>query len=509
MANRYGGITGSKRISEDFQNINTAFENVQVEMDANKTVVDNHLSSTTAHKAEDITYTGLAPGDDVKAAIDNVNGRISEIVAQAGNDNTEIVDARGGYAVLSARLDASDTDLEEVTGKVGFIRSVKEFGAVGDGTADDTVAFQNAINSLGNQGGRLYVPRGNYKITDTLVINKPIEIIGEGYSWSDGTTIIKIHMDGKPLDRPAIKIHTTQSVHIEGFYIINAGSELRDGISIDGYNGGAFDQMAGFVSIERCHVSGFRYNFFVRHSWFIHFTDCHAKNGTYGWNIAGSVGTITTVFFDHCFASDNTSRGFYVNGAYYTTFISCASDKQEIAYKLSNAENVVMIGCASESTVNTAIDIDNSTVVIDGFTSVESGMGNDANFATILNVSSGRISVRGLSEITIPPSTTKIASVAIGASVTGSYETSGAEMLRVVTPKNGRFVRDGQTYSQGIPTLTNWKEDEIGKIVYNNDAVEQGASPNKYIIYGYRRMTTGNGNALGTDWLPLRALTGN
>lgn len=507
-------LTGQNAVSKTYVDEQLAIRDADIAAaagaaNAAQADIDAHEASTTAHPAQNITYTGLVAGAaNVKQGLDNLYTRVNNIIAD-GDSSAEVVDARGGYPVLGDRLNATDAQLADTTKKIGFIRNVKEFGAKGDGSTDDTAAFQMAINSLGSQGGCLYVPRGYYIITDTLVINRPIELIGEGYSWSDGTTILSIRMDGKPIDSPGIKIHSTQSVHIEGFYIINNGEELRDGISIDGYNDGAFDQMAGFITIERCHVNGFRYNFFVRHSWFIHFTDCHAMNGTFGWHIAGSPGTITTVYCDHCIASDNTLRGFYVNGAYYTTLISCASDKQDIAYKLSNAENVVMIGCASESTINTAIDIDNSTVVIDGFTSVESGTGSDNNFATMLNVSSGRISARGFSEITIPPDTTKIASVAIASSVTGSYETSGAEVLRVVTPKNGRFIRDGQIYTEGVPTAIGWKVDDIGKIVYDNNAVEQGTSPNKYIIYGYRRMTAGDGNVLGTDWLPLRALTGN
>jgi hypothetical protein len=41
--------------------------------------------------------------------------------------------------------------------------SVKDFGAVGDGTTDDTDAIQAAINS---SAGRILIPEGNYKITD-------------------------------------------------------------------------------------------------------------------------------------------------------------------------------------------------------------------------------------------------------------------------------------------------------------------------------------------------------
>lgn len=61
------------------------------------------------------------------------------------------------------------------------IVSVKDFGAVGDGVSDDTSAIQSAINALTPAGGRLYLPKGAYKITAELSItNIPIEIFGDG-----------------------------------------------------------------------------------------------------------------------------------------------------------------------------------------------------------------------------------------------------------------------------------------------------------------------------------------
>lgn len=163
MASRYGGITGSKRISEDFQNINTAFENVQTEMDANKAVVDNHLSSTTAHKAENITYSGEVPGSNVKQAIDGLDTRIDNIVAQSGDDITEIVDARGGYPVLGDRLNASDEQFTDLS------YNVKAFGAKGDGVTDDTAAIQAALDSTAT---KIYFPAGKYLITSPLFLRR-------------------------------------------------------------------------------------------------------------------------------------------------------------------------------------------------------------------------------------------------------------------------------------------------------------------------------------------------
>lgn len=48
--------------------------------------------------------------------------------------------------------------------------SVKDFGAVGDGVTDDTVALQTAIDTVGDNG-ELSWPEGTYKVTATLVQN--------------------------------------------------------------------------------------------------------------------------------------------------------------------------------------------------------------------------------------------------------------------------------------------------------------------------------------------------
>ena len=55
--------------------------------------------------------------------------------------------------------------------------SVQLFGAGLGG--DDTTAFNKAITATPN-GGLLYIPTGNYRITGTLVINKPLTIQGTG-----------------------------------------------------------------------------------------------------------------------------------------------------------------------------------------------------------------------------------------------------------------------------------------------------------------------------------------
>lgn len=66
--------------------------------------------------------------------------------------------------------------------------SVKDFGAVGDGVADDTAAIQAALNS-----GRLYifVPVGTYRITASLLVPSNVTIFGVG-----AASLIQCDADG-------------------------------------------------------------------------------------------------------------------------------------------------------------------------------------------------------------------------------------------------------------------------------------------------------------------------
>lgn len=73
--------------------------------------------------------------------------------------------------------------IEEVASGAGFLVSVSDYGAVGDGTADDTAAIQDAIDATIANGGKLWLPKGRYRVTDTLLgqtLGGQVFIEGEG-----------------------------------------------------------------------------------------------------------------------------------------------------------------------------------------------------------------------------------------------------------------------------------------------------------------------------------------
>ncbi len=68
------------------------------------------------------------------------------------------------------------------------IINVKDYGAVGDGTNDDTNAIQSAINALSDDQ-TLYFPPGTYKITNSLIWNKQANLKMNGTIELDADNI--------------------------------------------------------------------------------------------------------------------------------------------------------------------------------------------------------------------------------------------------------------------------------------------------------------------------------
>lgn len=101
-------------------------------------------------------------------------------VVQSGATVQTSVNSLGagvGYAP-----EATNAVARTVQSKLREIVSVEDFGAVGDGVADDTSAIQAAINYIGAAGGGVVrLPKGVYKTTSTLTIDyNSVELVGDG-----------------------------------------------------------------------------------------------------------------------------------------------------------------------------------------------------------------------------------------------------------------------------------------------------------------------------------------
>jgi len=110
--------------------------------------------------------------------------------------------------------------------------SALDYGAKGDGTTDDTTAIQNAVNALPS-GGTLYLPRGTYKITNSITILKSISIQGEGSQTDEGTKISNITNDVSAFVVGSDTVRADR-VWFRDLYILNHSQQTGSTSSITG-----------------------------------------------------------------------------------------------------------------------------------------------------------------------------------------------------------------------------------------------------------------------------------
>lgn len=166
----------SQTVDDKLATANTAliqsadtFEKTQVLADNTKayaaqTETDKKNINDLVTKADaiktDINNKQIASVGNAKKAEDAA--KRAEIAASKAE---EIAVPGGKGIVTKTEADAKYIGKESLNGIV----SVKDFGAVGDGVADDTAAFKRANDNLANK--ILLVPNGQYKITEHLTFN--------------------------------------------------------------------------------------------------------------------------------------------------------------------------------------------------------------------------------------------------------------------------------------------------------------------------------------------------
>jgi hypothetical protein len=126
-----------------------------------KTNIQIHIDGVYQNKAtfslsgSTVTFTEAPP---LNAAIEFMMG---ESVTTITGDASAFTYNQGGTGAQDRTVKSK---LQETV-------SVKDFGAVGDGVADDTAAIQAAIDAAGS-GGSLYFPSGEYYCASQLTVNK-------------------------------------------------------------------------------------------------------------------------------------------------------------------------------------------------------------------------------------------------------------------------------------------------------------------------------------------------
>ena len=125
------------------------------------------------------------------------NGSVFEGAPLVGNtkiltEYDNILDLARGYKFASGNPSITRSVSRSIQSKLDEYVSVFDYGAKGDGTTNDTVAFQRALDDLflnanTNFKKALFIPSGNYLISSELRIPSSAVIIGDG---QNNTTLL-------------------------------------------------------------------------------------------------------------------------------------------------------------------------------------------------------------------------------------------------------------------------------------------------------------------------------
>lgn len=183
--------------------------------------VNHNTAGKTYCLAQTLTKKTI---DDIRTDIANAGGAINDVVDAStyASLNAAISDVCGTSAVKMLRISNAQTLSSNATvcsnvtlwivgsGKISInstvvltiqgpllapVRKLFEgagtvqgltfsrgewFGCARDGSTDDTVCLQTAVNSIGAGGGKLVAGKGTYKITAIITVPSDIKIEGEG-----------------------------------------------------------------------------------------------------------------------------------------------------------------------------------------------------------------------------------------------------------------------------------------------------------------------------------------
>lgn len=166
----------SQTVDDKLATANTALIQSADTFEKTQALADNTKSYAAQAETDKKNINDLVTkADAIKTDINNKqiasvgNAKKAEDAAKraevAAAKAEEIAIPGGKGIVTKSEADAKYIGKESLNGIV----SVKDFGAVGDGVADDTAAFKRANDNLKNK--ILLVPNGQYKLTEHLTFN--------------------------------------------------------------------------------------------------------------------------------------------------------------------------------------------------------------------------------------------------------------------------------------------------------------------------------------------------
>jgi hypothetical protein len=134
------------------------------------TLTVTSITNGTLAVGQLITGTGVAAGTYISALVSGTGGTGTYTVTVSQTVTSETLSADNGGSVIVA-ANGSRWHLQYTDSL-----SVKQFGATGNGTTDDTFAIQNSWTV----GGLIRMPAGTYEVSSVLTPTNSLRVVGDG-----------------------------------------------------------------------------------------------------------------------------------------------------------------------------------------------------------------------------------------------------------------------------------------------------------------------------------------
>ena len=304
------------------------------------TTLEQSFTATQGQTVFTLTNFDYAPGTNNLAVFVNGSKQVSGTNYTETNVNTvtfttglnvgDVVEFLSNLSVAAGTIYATDINYNE--GATGAVTrtlesklqesvSVKDFGAIGNGIADDTAAIQAAISAV-SLGGTVFVPTGTYVVSSTLNVSN-INFVGNGYSTvikptSAVTTVISLNGTAYAAIAGVTWRSTVSDIFIDGSSTTNAtgiligttptsGNYLISNVAVNLFAGGSGKGIqlaeAIWTRVENCSI-----------------TRCDI--GTYVFAPVAPTNP-TTASFENCHWVSNNVQGVLLKTGYQVTFRNC------------------------------------------------------------------------------------------------------------------------------------------------------------------------------------------
>lgn len=272
--------------------------------------------------------------------------------------------------------------------------NVHDYGAIGDGSTNDSAALQAAINAAHLAGGGIIrLTRPMYNINTALTLYKNLTFVGSNDGFGC-TTINQTNTTANGMQGVDIINLNIRDLQIQG-----PGSGSGVGIRLTR----SAEANTRYINLENVYISAFgSHGFYATNLIVSTFklvtTESNKGKGIYLQGLAGS-GAGTSVHFDTCYGLSNTQSGFTLDTMIYSTFTNCAVDDVGIGYELITCQGIAFLGCGSETPANKSTGYPGNAFKISGSVAItiqSSTFGN--TLAPAINVLGSQVSIYGISE---------------------------------------------------------------------------------------------------------------